>query len=570
MSIVALGLVALSLAGVGCSALVASDPGSRPGEDGGRADAGERPDAGMPIDGDIPCPDCDDSIACTIERCVDGTCESTPDDAMCGVGERCQAGVGCVPIRCRDNGDCRDDRFCNGEERCAPDADGADPATGCVAGVAVDCDDGATCSADVCDEDADRCVSTPGDAACDDGIECTVDACSPGDAADPSGCVSAPTDHLCNGFCTMGGRCSIEAGGCVGATERECTDGDACTIDSCSEARRMCLFQPRDDDGDGAPAMSVGPRRCLGGTDCDDTNPAVGPTAVEGCNGRDDDCDGAVDEACTVIPDTCADAEAIVVAPGGTASVSGVLGAFTSDYNTVCGRTGGADAVFYVDVAEVSDLVIDTVGSTADTVLAVGTTCSNTGFRLGCDDDVVAGVEYQSRVFVHRFGPAPTERTRRLYILVDGFDSSAVGAFTLNVSLTRPAATDACRAPIDISDGGSLVGFIGPAVSVITMTGSCQTLAEGGLNEAVAAFTGPADGDVTIATYSDSFDPDLYVRAAPCATGSEVACIRGNNTGAAGYRYASGLAVDVTAGSSYFLFVDGASAAGSYFVSYEP
>ena len=45
---------------------------------------------------------------------------------------------------------------------------------------------------------------------------------------------------------------------------------------------------PTDDDGDGYPA----------GADCDDGSPDVYPGAEEGCNGRDDDCDGATDEGC--------------------------------------------------------------------------------------------------------------------------------------------------------------------------------------------------------------------------------------------------------------------------------
>lgn len=45
-----------------------------------------------------------------------------------------------------------------------------------------------------------------------------------------------------------------------------------------------------DRDGDGADSCS--------GLDCDDRDPERSPHAVELCNGRDDDCDDIVDEAC--------------------------------------------------------------------------------------------------------------------------------------------------------------------------------------------------------------------------------------------------------------------------------
>ena len=40
-------------------------------------------------------------------------------------------------------------------------------------------------------------------------------------------------------------------------------------------------------DGDGWAACA----------ECDDTDPAVNPDAIESCNGVDDDCDGTIDEA---------------------------------------------------------------------------------------------------------------------------------------------------------------------------------------------------------------------------------------------------------------------------------
>ena len=48
---------------------------------------------------------------------------------------------------------------------------------------------------------------------------------------------------------------------------------------------------PVDLDGDGVSAAD----------DCDDTQPDIGPDAVELCNGVDDDCDGEIDEGGTVI-----------------------------------------------------------------------------------------------------------------------------------------------------------------------------------------------------------------------------------------------------------------------------
>jgi hypothetical protein len=44
----------------------------------------------------------------------------------------------------------------------------------------------------------------------------------------------------------------------------------------------------QDMDNDGFPV----------GTDCDDTDPAVNPAAIEACDGQDNDCDGLVDEGC--------------------------------------------------------------------------------------------------------------------------------------------------------------------------------------------------------------------------------------------------------------------------------
>lgn len=87
-----------------------------------------------------------------------------------------------------------------------------------------------------------------------------------------------------------------------------CMDGDECTADECSEAQRgACVHTPlsRDADGDGYRGPRMGfrpgaPGAC--GDDCDDEDPAVHPHATEVCNGRDDDCNGVIDDGATFAP----------------------------------------------------------------------------------------------------------------------------------------------------------------------------------------------------------------------------------------------------------------------------
>jgi hypothetical protein len=65
-----------------------------------------------------------------------------------------------------------------------------------------------------------------------------------------------------------------------------------------------------DADGDG---FAVGPPSC-GEADCDDTDPAVNPGAVEACNGTDDDCNGTIDDG--IPPQTCGVGACAATVPG--------------------------------------------------------------------------------------------------------------------------------------------------------------------------------------------------------------------------------------------------------------
>ena len=165
---------------------------------------------------------------------------------------------------CTRNGVCDDGVFCNGEERCE--------AGQCVAGEPVACDDGISCTADVCDETTWTCRHDAPDA----------DADGHQDAA----CLDArslPLGDDCN---------DTDATIYPGATE-------VCDPEGIDEDCDPSSVGGEDRDGDGAIAsaccnVTAHDRQC--GTDCDDTNAAIGPDATEVCDGLDNDCDGRIDE----------------------------------------------------------------------------------------------------------------------------------------------------------------------------------------------------------------------------------------------------------------------------------
>jgi hypothetical protein len=572
-----------------CSAIVQPDPGRLGGTDAGGLDGGGRDGGGIdgggrdggeldvpvlpdtPADGGPVCiTSCDDGVDCTVDTCQLGSCVNTPNEMRCAADERCSPTMGCVPDGCRTAADCDDRLFCNGSERCMVGG----PGGGCMPGTPVDCTDGFACTVDACDEGRDACSNTPMDAACGDGVDCTVDRCAPG-AGTSDGCTHAGNDALCGGlFCVVGSTCSPT--GCTMGTPRACADASACTTDSCSEAMDMCVFAPRDDDMDGAPAASAptspgGPIvTCPGGTDCNDFNPAVRPGVTELCNGVDDNCNAMVDEGCAPrLPDDCSTARVITASGTGTFSLPMPLptfGALRDDYdsNPLCpaGDTLGRDAVYAIDIVGRRDVVIDTIGSTGDTILDVAFTCdaaSFTGQSVCSDDFAGSGGGIASRVFLHRVGA--TGVTTRVYVLVDAYRGSDTGAYQLNVRW-GDAAGDGCvtATPMDITGGGTVLGFVTNTSSF--QSGSCGSATP----EAVLRFTGPASANVRLTTYSTTFGPDVYLRTA-CTSG-ELACV--NSTPLGGGVEQAVLRTGVTSGTTHYFFVDGGATGSAYAVYYEP
>jgi len=372
---------------------------------------------------------------------------------------------------------------------------------------------------------------------CDDGINCTVDECILGS------CVFAANSTICGAQQI----CDLRRG-CVASA---CTDG-SCVCEGSDCPGGSCTVDKEDKDGDGHTALVIGQPGC--GDDCQDEDGSVYGGARELCNGQDDDCDGVVDDGCVNAPPLCQNAQPLVFT-GGRALVEGKLGGAGGRPNTSCGKGTGRAVVYSLEVQTLSDIIIDTAGSSFPTLLAVGADCSNErGFNLGC-----AGQQgkdsTRTRLIIHRFDPAVQ---RKLFILVDSLGPLNGGNFKLSV-VVQPAASYSCvGAPLNISEGGTLVGFMSSSgVSNGNCMGPVLLFNE---PEAVVRYAATTATRLRCTATSDAFDPALYAQS-PCGglLPNELGCTRpAPNSGKAE------LTLNLMANSNTFLFIDNGENGGKY------
>ncbi|HOX42295.1 MAG TPA: proprotein convertase P-domain-containing protein [Myxococcota bacterium] len=256
-----------------------------------------------PCDGEDGSP-CDDTEFCTVDDiCVQGLCRGQPND--CSDGNSCTVDIcneledRCVGTAAPDLTPCDDGRYCTLGEVCQAGL--------CAQGYERNCEDGNSCTDDRCDVDTDSCVNEPANdgSACDDGAFCSegetclAGACAAGqprNCDDGNLCTLDICDESLNeclhesgpnegqpcddgSFCTMEDRCA--SGICAGGGQRNCSDGNSCTLDSCDEVQDSCVSDASASDG--VPcndsAFCTIDDTCSGGVcqggsprDCDDGN----------------------------------------------------------------------------------------------------------------------------------------------------------------------------------------------------------------------------------------------------------------------------------------------------------
>jgi hypothetical protein len=176
-------------------------------------------------------------------------------------------------IACADNEACDDGIECNGIESCSGGF--------CVLGAAPSCADELACTVDVCDLTMGVCVHRAPD--------------GDGDGAADARCVNTLGESL-------GTDCDDED------ARRKPGNLEVCDIEGIDEDCNLDTRGGLDADLDGfEDARCCNPMRATDarpncGPDCLDSARSVSPMGTETCNGLDDNCSGVVDEICTCSP----------------------------------------------------------------------------------------------------------------------------------------------------------------------------------------------------------------------------------------------------------------------------
>ncbi|MBL8743011.1 MAG: DUF4215 domain-containing protein [Myxococcales bacterium] len=378
------------------------------------------------------------------------------------------------------------------------------------------CGDGVTSELEACDDgnadDTDDCVTGCIAASCGDGYIYTgIEECDDGNEEDGDACSSA---------CIAGAGCG---NGNVDAGE-DCDDGNEDGSDDCVD----CVFAFC---GDGHAQLGV--------EDCDDGNTT-----------DDDSCSNS----CLVnVPETFGcPGIAADVAPGPGITLGGDTSVATDQYIGSCG--GDAPEIVYAFTATATGVMtveMLAINNDLDPVLYVKTDCEGSA-TIACADSTFEGGAEEVTFSV-------TAGTT-YYVFADGYFGTA-GEFLLAGTLSTMVPGDDCPGQtVAISAFNAPATFSGDTSAANpdrNGTGLCNSPSTKDIvYKVVAGQTG-----TLVAALDPSYDGSLYVRTPSCtAVAGQIAC--SEMAGPGGLEVTS---TPVTAGSNYYVIVDGKSgSSGQY------
>jgi hypothetical protein len=255
---------------------------------------------------------------------------------------------------------------------------------------------------------------------------------------------------------------------------------------------------------------------------------------------------------------------AVIPAAGGV--FDGSTGGSSTQSGT-CANTGSAPEKVYQWTPTASGTAtIQTCSSTNtsfDTVLYLRNgTCQ--GAQSACNDDASSCATASGGGQGSRITPTVTAG-QTYFIFVDGYNTS-FGNFRLTVTPPNgspppppppPPPGGACESPTVIPAAGGV--FTGTTSGSSTASGTCGS--SGSAPERVFAWTPTRTGTATIQTCGNNtrFDTILYMRSGTCQSGTQTAC-NDDTSGCdtfTGLGFGSRIRPSVTAGQTYYIFVDG-------------
>ncbi len=377
----------------------------------------------------------------------------------------------------------------------------------------------------------DPCVD---DAECNDLFACTYDSCDPL----LKRCRNVPDDTQCdNGiYCDGRERCVV-GHGCEAGPVVTCEDGDPCTIDECVELLKSCTNTARDVDQDGDPDW-----HCLGGHDCDDLDPTVSSRHSEVCaNGKDDNCNGQVDESpCVARPgDTCATATTVAGSGVSTLSTAGRDKTFTTSC-TVSSPQAARDVVAAVTVPPGPNVDIEAWATTpgAEVAVAIQGSCGVSATELACGSGAGAN---SVRARARNVAPGT-------YYVVVTTQSETNVELSVNLLAVSPKATNVdCATALPLpANTPRTISIIDPPV---VLASAC--VAGTGALTYTLTLSQPQDVRIDASTLRGSGEPLLGLRAPHCAAAAdELRCSQAGSPSIYARNLPAGTYVVTVAGTS--------------------